>query len=91
MEHWQKTFFMLSRFDCSVGGGGGLSDALKKWKFVMKIFFSDNVEWSSKNLWKMISADVIKTTRNKRSGHCIFTNFYKKYLQNLKHNVKNFG
>ena len=21
-------------------------------------FFSDNVEWSSKNLWKMISADV---------------------------------
>ena len=24
----------------------------------MKTFLSDNVEWSSKNLWKMISADV---------------------------------
>ena len=23
-----------------------------------QIFFSDNVEWSSKNYWKMISADV---------------------------------
>ena len=23
-----------------------------------KIFFSDNVEWSSKNLWKMVSTDV---------------------------------
>ena len=24
----------------------------------MKIFFSDNVEWSSKNVWKMMPADV---------------------------------
>ena len=41
----------------------------------------------------MISADVEanKTTRNKRYNDCILQNFYKKYLQNLKHNVKNFG
>ena len=26
--------------------------------FMLKIVFSDNVEWSSKNLWKMMSADV---------------------------------
>ena len=38
----------------------GLSESVKKEKFVMKIFFSDNVEWSSKNLEKMVSADVIK-------------------------------
>ena len=25
---------------------------------MMKIFSLDNVEWSSKNLWKMISANV---------------------------------
>ena len=40
------------------GGGGDLSESIKKGKFVTKTFFSDNVEWSSKNLWKMISAHV---------------------------------
>ena len=30
-----------------------------------KIFFSDNVEYSSKNLWKIISADV-KANKNKK-------------------------
>ena len=37
---------------------GGFSESVKKWKIVTKIFFSDNVERSSKNLWKMMSADV---------------------------------
>ena len=37
---------------------GGFSESVKKWKIETKIFFSDNVEWSSKNLWKMMSADV---------------------------------
>ena len=34
----------------------------------------------------MIPADVkaYKTKRNKRSGGCMLTIFYKKYLQNLK-------
>ena len=40
-----------------MGGGMGVSESIKKEKFVMKIFFPDNVEWSSKNLWKMKSAD----------------------------------
>ena len=49
----------------------------KKKKFVAKTFFTDNTEWSSKNLWKMISADVkaIKTTRNKISGDSILQIF----------------
>ena len=49
---------------------GGLSESIKKEKFKMKIFFSDNVEWSSKNLKKMsanVKANIAKTTRNKRS------------------------
>ena len=51
------TFFNKS------GGGGGLSQSVKKGKFVTKIFFSDIVEWNSKNLWKMISAGV-KANKN---------------------------
>ena len=54
----------------------------------MKIFFSD-VEWSSKYLWKITSADVkarIKQEINDMVAH--LTNFNKKYLQNLKYNVK---
>ena len=34
-----------------------------------KIFFPVNVEWSAKNLWKIISAD--ETSRNKRYSGCI--------------------
>ena len=33
----------------------GFSESVKKGKFVVKIFFSDNAEGSSENLWKMIS------------------------------------
>ena len=87
-EHWQKTFVTLSVFLPFVGDGGGrgewgreLSESVKKGKFVTKSLVLDNVEKSSKNLWKM-------TTRSKRSGNCIFTKFYKKYYQNLKYNVK---
>ena len=40
-----------------------IRETVKKGKFVTKIFFSDNVEWSSKNLWKMIFADV-KANKN---------------------------
>ena len=39
-----------------------------------KIFFTDDIEWSSKNVWKMIyllNVKLIKTTRNKRSGGSI--------------------
>ena len=47
------------------GRGGGLRKSVKKGKFVTKIFLSD-VEWSSKNLWKMISADVKANKNNKK-------------------------
>ena len=42
-EHQQKTFVMLSRFWPLIRGSGCLSESVKKGKFVMKIFFSDNV------------------------------------------------
>ena len=47
--------------------GDGLSESVKKGKLVEKIFFSDNVQWSSKNMWKTMSADV-KQQEVKRSG-----------------------
>ena len=40
-----------------------LSESVRKGKLVTKIFFSDNVEWSSKNLWKMMSAGVKCNTK----------------------------
>ena len=50
-------------------GGGVSSKSVKKGKFVTKVFFPDNAEWSSNNFWKMMSADSkAKTTRNKRSS-----------------------
>ena len=35
----------------------------------------------------MISADVKSNKNNKKSGGCMYTNFYKKYFQHLKYNV----
>ena len=65
-EHWQKTFVTHSGFWPLRGwGGGGLSESVKKGKFLTKISFSVNVEWSSKKLWKMILADV-KANKNKK-------------------------
>ena len=53
---------------------------------MMKVFFSDNVEWSSESLWKMVSADV-KTNKtnnnnnnNKRSSYCTHYKFLSEYL-----------
>ena len=70
--------------------GEGVRESIKKGKFVTKISFSDNVEWSSKNLWKMISADVKANKNNNKQKiwWLYLTNFYKRYLQNLKYNVK---
>ena len=48
------------------GAAGGGSEFVKKRKFVTKSLFSGNVEWSSKNLWKMISADVKAKQNNKK-------------------------
>ena len=42
------------------------------------------IEWSSKTLWKMISADVKrKTTRNKRSGGSILQIFIRRTSKTL--------
>ena len=70
--------------------GEGVRESIKKGKFVTKISFSDNVEWSSKNLWKMISADAKANKNNNKQKiwWLYLTNFYKRYLQNLKYNVK---
>ena len=80
-------------FVCVCWGGEvkWLSESVKKGKFVTKIFFSDiNVELNSKNLWKIISADV-KAHKNKKYKiwWLCLSNFYKKYLQNLKYIEKN--
>ena len=45
---------------------GGLSESVKKGKFMTKIFFPNNVEWSSKNWQKMISADVKANIKQKK-------------------------
>ena len=51
------------------GGGAVLSESVKKRKMT-KIFFTDNIQWSSKNLWKMIAVmqKLIKTTKSKIPG-----------------------
>ena len=53
IREWQKTFPTLSGFYFGVGVGGFGIYPIKK----ENIFFSDNVEWSSKKLWKMISPE----------------------------------
>ena len=49
-----------------LGQEGGLSESVKKWKFETKNIFSDNVEWRSENLWRMIPADVKANKNNKK-------------------------
>ena len=56
-EHRQKNLVTLSGF-WLLRGCRGLSESVKKGKFATKILFSDNDEWSSNNLWKIMSADV---------------------------------
>ena len=43
-------------------------------------------EWSSRNLWKMMSADVKATIKQQIKDLVAY--FTKKYLQNLKYNIK---
>ena len=59
-EHQQKTFVMLSGFWHCCKKKGGLSESVKREICDKNFFFSDNVEWRSTNLWKMMSADVGK-------------------------------
>ena len=60
-EHQQKNFVMLSRFWPLRGRGGVVVvwvNPLKKKICDKNLSLSDNAEWSSKNLRKMISADI---------------------------------
>ena len=57
----------------------------------MKIFFLDNVEWSSKNLWNMMSANVKANIIKQQEIEdlvAVSYIFFKKYPQKLKYNVK---
>ena len=73
-------------FERIQGGGGGERKIQDK-----NLFFSDNFEWSSKDLWKMIwlISKLIKATRNKRSNLVtVYLTNFNKYSQKLKKNVK---
>ena len=86
-QHHQKTFVRLSIFRL-LKGLWGPSDSVEKENFWWKFFFSDIVEWSSKDLWKMIPADVKAITNKKKwkIWWLYLTNFCEKYLQSLKYN-----
>ena len=57
---------LLHLADFGRWGGGGSEQIGWKGKFARKIFFSDIFDWSSKNLWKMISANVKANKNNKK-------------------------
>ena len=67
-----------------------MSESVKKGKFVTKILFSDNDEWSSNNLWKIMPVDVKANTKQQEKKDLVayLTNVYKSYLYNLKYNIK---
>ena len=52
---------------------GFMIESVKKKNLWRNFFFPANVEYSAKNLWKMISAD--ETSRSKRYSGCILQIF----------------
>ena len=78
-EHQQKTFVMLKIF-WLLRGWGVRSNPLKKENLWWKYFFQVMLNEVLKICEKMISAENI--------WWLYLRNFYKKYLQNLKQNVK---
>ena len=80
-EHRQKIFVRLSGF-WPLRGCDCLSEFVKKGKFETKIFFSDNDEWSSNNLWKIMSADVKANIKQQEIKNLVayLKNVYKSYL-----------
>ena len=57
-------------------------NSLKKESLRQKIFFSDNDEWSSNNLWKIMSADVKDNIKQQEIKNlaAYLKNVYKSYL-----------
>ena len=54
---------------------GDLSQSVKKKKICHKNLFSDNIEWSSNNLWKIISADVKANVKQKEIKELVAVTF----------------
>ena len=61
VKWWEWSFSTMTR-----GVKGVLVNLLRKENSWRKSFFQINVEWSSKSLWKMISADV-KASKSKNT------------------------
>ena len=57
-------------------------NSLEKESLRQKIFFSDNDEWSSNNLWKIMSADVKDNIKQQEIKNlaAYLKNVYKSYL-----------
>ena len=53
-----------------------------------KIFFTYNVECSSKNFRKIMSADVKANIKKQQEIKDLVVYLAKKFLQNLKYNIK---
>ena len=64
----KKLFWRLADFGRYVKGVVVCKSA-KKGKFVTKIFLSNNVEWSSKNLWKMVASYIYSYHSTQMSYH----------------------
>ena len=60
----QKLILKISTLDeaCNFIKRRDSDTGVSQW--ILQNFFSDNSEWSSKKLWKMISADDVKAKKN---------------------------
>ena len=81
IENWQKIFVTLSRFSLLRGSSvWSWMNPLKKENLRRKSF-SDNVEWSSKKLWKMISTDIKTDVKQEiKELVAVSFNFSQRYL-----------
>ena len=69
---------------------GGLSESIKNRQIRDENCLSDNVTWKSKNLWKMITADVKAKVKQKEIKKLVAVSYeflQKASYQNLKYNV----
>ena len=69
------------------GCGGGGSESIKKGKLLTKRFVSDNVDCSSKNLWKIMFADVKAKIKQEIKDLVAYLQIFK-YLFNFRSTFK---
>ena len=77
-EHWQKSFIMLSEFFLLKWWGDEWGMGVD-WVNPLKNIFSDNIEWSFTNFWKMISADVKANIKQQETKDLVAVS-YKSFL-----------